>query len=348
MSLSHENINDLYSLGDEIMMYDDTINAVSRYGISKSSFLILKSSGLLSSTSFDAIALEGFNDNCEDIALESLIDKVKEKVAKWSAKALSFAKTTASKISNTLGNLLEKLKNISKNVIDKVFDKADAGKQYVKAHPYKTIALTIAAVLTVLGIGQFIIKGFPVFRNAAKIPQFMKTVGGMIAKVNYPLGKITTAFSKGGMVMKVSIGTGTFLTGVGTIAALGWTKDKVASVYREYSQIKVNSETITKGSMNLISNTARDGVSFVKGVYTGTRKGFDAGYYSDEDSSETKRVVAGATSMTITTFAVLLAAAAYVVYKLITGVVIGALKVICISLNALLGAKESKDDDEFL
>lgn len=341
-----DDIKQLEFLQDSILLQDNVINCISTHGVSKSSFLIMKSANLLTSTSLDFVSLESLDSSHNEIALESLLDKAKEKIATWSAKVLSFTKSAQLKITNLFNPLLNKLKEYSKKVIDKVFSKADGAKKYVKAHPYKTIAAAILAVLAVIGVGQFIIRGFPLFRNASRIPQFMSTVGRMISKIKYPLGKIATSYSKGGTVLKVTIASGGFITGAGTIAALGWTKDKVANLYREYSQIKVNSETLTSGSSNLIKNVATDGIAFVKGVYQGSMKGFDSGYYAAADEGGVRQVGSSVVGMTITTFAVIAASAAYIVYKLITGVVIGTLKVICITLNALLGSKDSQDDDD--
>lgn len=333
-------------LEDEIILQNNLINTISTNGLSKTAFSILINSSLLSNTSSLSIALESFDESSDIVAIESLAEKVKDNVAKWAAKALSFAKSSKDKIMSVFEDLYDKLKSRTKQVSSKVFDSAAESKKYAKAHPYKTISLAIAAAIAALAVGTLVINGFPVFKNAIKIPQFMKTVGSAIAKIKYPLGKITTAYKQGGTVIKLAIATGGVVAGIGTIAGLGWTKDKVVSTYNEYSKIKLNTETIVNGSTSLLKRTANAGIAFVKGIGSGISHGFNQGYYAGTDTPEPVRVLNGTLAMTFTTFCVLAASAVYLVYKLITGIVIGTLKVLCITLNALLGAKES--EDEFL
>lgn len=336
--------DDIDSLGDEILLYENIANVLQTHGMSRTTFSILKGLGLL--TSVSSIALESLNDDDTPVAIESLIDDVKTKLSKWSAKVVSFVTSTKDKFIDMFDSLMDKLKGSTNKAVSHFSENKDNAKKYVKAHPYKTIAVGLLAAAAALAVGAFVFKAFPMFSQAVKIPKFIQTVGTMISKIKYPFGKIAVAYSNGGTKMKVAIAAGGAAATMGTIGGLGWTKDKITEIYRDYSKTQINADTITKGSLEITKNIVKGTGTAVAKTVQGGASSFSQGYHFGTETKEPVRVLNGTVAMSFTAFSVIVASAMYAVWKLISGVVIGALKVTCVTIHALSNPKDSDDDDD--
>ncbi len=144
----------LVTLGDEIDQLESMHDTIKDHGLNASSYGILKSTNLLCGTSFDAIAVEnlaggGNDENQTQLALEGIVDTMKQKAAAWSARVIQQIKRIKNisfdSIKNKISATLTKLK--TKTI--------DLGKT-IKAHPYKSALAILGSIVSVAGILTYV------------------------------------------------------------------------------------------------------------------------------------------------------------------------------------------------
>jgi hypothetical protein len=101
-------------------------------------------SELMSTSSTEAITIE-FDSNY--LGLESIMTKIKETTAQWSAKILSMAKHIGDLITIGLKKVYDKIMDKLKALLDKI--KNNKLVKTIKAHPVKSVLLVIATIATI-------------------------------------------------------------------------------------------------------------------------------------------------------------------------------------------------------
>jgi hypothetical protein len=260
--------------------------AIDTLGMSKTSFAILKSSDLLSGTSLDALGTENFSTTPGDdpesqMAVEALLDKMKEKAGAWSARILNLT----TKISTTIVDLSKSLwSQISEKVSalnTKAWDKAHAVTQTMKAHPYKTVAAVAVAAAAAIGIIGFIMNGMSgAYANQSALKSFMYRIQDMVKGIKWPFGSVASdVIEQGGsfkFATKVTRATTVALESE-SVVKLGWTQSAVRAVSGQVGRFTT---TLTSSAskfggkvvdvLKMVNNNTGDGMA---GIVEGAVKG---------------------------------------------------------------------------
>jgi gas vesicle protein len=185
-------------LGRELMSIQGAMDAISAYGINPTSLHILKSSNLLTTASYQQIALESFptekEGGLESVkALEVLSDSFKEKAAQYSAKILSITTQAASKMWTIVEQIGSKISALIKDMGDKAREETKAVGREVKAHPVKTCVAVLAAVASVAAIMIYSASNLPGAGQSREVYKlFTSKINGMINKIPNPFGKVAS------------------------------------------------------------------------------------------------------------------------------------------------------------
>lgn len=244
-----DDIDRLYSdsvegdaLSDELNQLLDAAVAVERFGMNPTAFGLLQTTHLLSGTSLDALAMENFSyDKPEgdetSMALEALSDKIKDTVARWSAKIISVAKGVSDKIIHVIGGLWDTISDLTKSLTSKAWDTAKAGGRTIKAHPFKTVMAATVAVGAVAGLVALVASGSPgSFSNENALQSFMYSVQDHINKIGWPGGSIVPKMAENASKITITINPADVAKASGTAGDLGWTASAVKAVSGQLSK----------------------------------------------------------------------------------------------------------------
>jgi hypothetical protein len=341
-----EEFLEINNLGDELLTLSETCSAIKSYGLNQTTMSLMKTTGLLSGTSLEAIAIEsigthGSSDPETMMALESRVDKIKEKTPKMSAKIVSLFKKTGSGVSSIISSLWDKIKTAFKKAKDKVFSAADATKKYAKVHPYKTIALAVAALVAVVGLVTFTSGSLTTIKDTKSLVAFNKQLAGAITKIKWPFGKITTTLSKHGTKIAVAVANIGAIAGAATLLKLGWNKLSAENVMTHLENAEdalTNSwPTIQGKSLSILEDTT----TMAKGLTRAATTGYHASQGSNPDVPTSRKISFGITGALISTFIVGVISIVYTLYHLIRVIVIGVMKLCPATFNKLSGASDS-------
>lgn len=343
-------LNELEHLGSELSQYQDSVIALDQYGLNPTSFSILKTTGLLTGTALEALAVEsvGIHNGCDSetlIAIESLIDKAKEKTAEWAAKLITFFKEGPSKVIDHITDLYNRIKDKANTLKETLFSKANSAKLYVKAHPYKTVAMALAAAIIVIGIVTFTTRAIPTYKNASQLPAVLHKVDGMLDKVKWPFGKIVTTFNSAGTKMKIAIAGVTAVPAAMTVAHLGWSDLALSGAAGQASKLSTETTGVWPAFKRATVSVASTAYTMAKGIVQGGITGAKAGWYPIKQVQPSdlynpippllRLMVAGA-GMTLGAFSVAVVSITYLIYQLIKGIVVGTLNLLhgtCVALG---------------
>jgi ElaB/YqjD/DUF883 family membrane-anchored ribosome-binding protein len=325
----------------------DCIDSVKRYGINPTAAHMLRSAGLLSTTSPEAIAaLESLSYHDGDaaetaIACESLWETIKTKVTQWSSKVLNFFSGAKSKLTDRLHTLFDRLKAAGQKARAMLADGTAAATKQVKAHPYKTVALVVAAAVAALGIGAWAIGALPAFGEAASLTTFMSTLAGKVSAIKWPFGKIVATLTKSKLRIGLTIAAVGAAGAAAAIPVLGWNKMSAGEIVND-------ADRLVRGGVDIAGKLVSKAGSAVKAGWMAVRRGAHAivqsghqGYHQNEGLSEQRRMRYAGVNMTITTFGVVVAGVGYLLFKLFNTIVVGGLKLMYQTLRALTRADDA-------
>jgi ElaB/YqjD/DUF883 family membrane-anchored ribosome-binding protein len=237
------------SLVNEISMLAGAQDAIAAHGFNPTAAAIMQTTGLLSGTSLDTIALESINfTNGESdeskMALETLGDKIKEKGAQWAAKIVSVAKNTGDKIMGVLTPLYTKITGLISSAASASWDGAKAAGRTVKAHPYKTAAAVVAAVVAVAGVVAFASGAPAAGAKVDVLRKFSNDLLGKVRGVKWPFGSFGGKVADDGVLRLTfdpNAASREFLHS-GPVDKLGWTQTTVkvlgAQLTKAFDMIK--------------------------------------------------------------------------------------------------------------
>lgn len=190
-------------LDQELYQLLGAAQSLEAFGMNPTAFMIGQTTNLWAGTSLQALAVENFsyqgpNGVETEMALEALVDKIKDKMAMWSAKVLSFVRGVGDKITNILSGMWDALSTAGKDITAKAWDKAKVAGKTIKAHPYQTIAAVAAAAVAVAAIVAMVAAGQPgAFANESALQSFMYKMKDMITNIKWPFGKLTANVVEG-------------------------------------------------------------------------------------------------------------------------------------------------------
>lgn len=252
------------NLGQEMMKIENSIVAIEAYGINPSAMAILQTTGLLSDTVLEAVGIEslGYAGPKSDetaIALEALSDKADGKKTSWAAKIVSMATTVGSKVMGVLGSIWNKITGVVKSVSGFAWDKVKAGAAIVKAHPYKTIIVIVAAIAATAGIAAFVGANLPATmsatgatgKGAEALVKFSESVASKVNAIKWPFGKVAAEVTEKGS-MALTVTSNVAAPEATALAKTGWTAtvfNGVSSALgRAWNGIKGSGEALSAGA----------------------------------------------------------------------------------------------------
>lgn len=190
-------------LDQELYQLLSAAHSLETFGMNPTAFAIGQATNLWTGTSLQALAVENFSfqgphDAETAMAMEALTDKIKDKMAMWSAKVLNFVKNVGDNVTGILSGMWDKLSAASKDLTTKAWDKAKVAGKTIKAHPYKTIAAVAAAAVAVAAIVAMVAAGQPgAFANESALQSFMYKMKDMINGIKWPFGKLSANVVEG-------------------------------------------------------------------------------------------------------------------------------------------------------
>ena len=248
-------VDALDSLEQELVNMAVAHDYLQCFGLTPANYSFLTAVQLLASTSVGTIAMEslstneGIDENTQ-IACEALSASIKEKAAAWGAKILSFANKAATSIMRAFTPIITKIASAGTTLGNATWDAAGAAGRTIKAHPYKTIMITLAAVAAVVGVVMIVSSGLPIgtVTNGA-LRSFVDKFNSLVQKVKMPGVKLLNKALPGADVSIAQIQSVETIAPVSdSVGALGWTKNAVkaigAQVSANYKKIATSVKTI--------------------------------------------------------------------------------------------------------
>lgn len=227
--------------------------AVRNFGMNRTALQIMCSAGLMSTTALGSMGLESMNDNTmsakdSQIATEALGEMVKQKAAEWAAKVIAFFSKAIKKVTELVGSLWTKISDSAKVLGEKTWDGAVAAKNYVKAHPYKTILMVLAAAAVVVGIVGFVTGSAPgVGCTRAALASFMNKIRTMASGIKLPFGKVVTDTVGDGDIVQMALkNMGPNVPVEGSLGVLGWTKASFEAITKQSKHLWESFGTVIK------------------------------------------------------------------------------------------------------
>lgn len=329
-------------LGDTVTMYNEletlssSVTVIENFGVTKSSFLVMKTLGLLSSTGLESFA---FNDNqelpSEEVVLESLTDKIKETGAKWGAKILSVITGFGEKVMGLLTPIWNKMESYFKSISNTAIEKANELKDTIKAHPYGTLITVAGAIVAVAAVAAVIAAGMPgAYANESALSSFIYKVRDTVSKIKMPFTKITTEAVLDGKNMSFVIEEAAGQTTVipQGIKKLGYTRTAINALFSlmksGYDKLKAAVFLVGKTILEVYGRYA----DFLKKTGTFAKK-----KVVEKTGSKYAGIGAGLIASGI--MASVINNMISIVYKLIKQVVIKAYQMISSTLRSIFGSK---------
>jgi hypothetical protein len=253
MSLSETSQwNEIEQLEVSIHQLTNCANLVSFHGINASALGILKAHNLLTGSSLEVVALESVRREDTIVAVESLSESTKTKVAEWSAKVLSFIKNTFNKTVDFVSTLRAKITASAKTIGDKSVELLDKGVAYAKAHPYKTILGVLAAAALTVAVIRFASMSAPgVDCKGSQLKAYFDKIKTMTKSIQSPFTKVSKV--QGGedaVTSSIIEFTNNALSNTPAspqkLSALGWTKANFTNTVKQIEGLFDSFTTVMK------------------------------------------------------------------------------------------------------
>ena len=273
-----EEIQGVESLGNEIEHLANLAYAIETYGISPALMQFADRDGLLSSTFIQIPATESMlgayrpDSPTSTTALEGLTLALESKVSEWAAKAGGAAKSMAVKAGGLIKRAIVGAANLAKWVGSKTWDAAKATGRTIKAHPYKTIAIVLAAIAAVAGVIA-LCWTFPT--QASAVGAWFGKIKSACAAIKWPFGKVEVEMLKISGPSDAINGTFKWVAPeaadsgiissqvVGKIGALGWTRNAAVSAARSLGSVLGRVGTAVAGTGSKISSAGSTAAAYV-------------------------------------------------------------------------------------
>ena len=192
-----EDGEEVEALNDQLALLEDTHGAVESFGIDPLGFMLLTRMGLMTGTAMESMAIESFAPEQAaggeaEVALEAIVEKIKETAKAIGEKIVNIAKTGAEKIKSALEGSWEKVKSLVTRAANATWDATKAAGAYVKAHPFQTILTVVGVIIAVAGGLTFFGASFPA--AGSKLSVFNSWNAKFAEKMNaasmkWPFGK---------------------------------------------------------------------------------------------------------------------------------------------------------------
>lgn len=235
--------NEIEQLEVSIHQLTSCANLISFHGLNNSSLALLKANHLLCDTSLSSLGLESFTTANTQIAVESMTEAAKTKIAEWSAKVLSFIKNMANKTTDFVSSLRANIVAKSKVLLETSGEVLDKGVAYAKAHPYKTVFGALAAAALVIGVIKFASVSAPgVDCTGSQLKSYFDRIKTMTKGIKSPFSKVASVTGTDQEITSSLIKfTDTALKGapdsVEKLSVLGWTKTNISSIVTQIESL---------------------------------------------------------------------------------------------------------------
>ena len=209
---------------DELSGLINLLSVVDQYGVDSTSSYIIARSPLLTSTSSLTIALETLNHSeFTELALESIVSSIHDKVSKMSAHLIHVFKECGNALSKEINDLCDRINSTSKKIAHYLSNTSKSTLAKIKAHPFKTVLIVIATIGALVTVGYFInqaISGPTLDSNSAT--KLADKVKEMVKKIKWPFrGENITEAAE-----------------AGTTTELGWIRSSVNEVSSKVASLK--------------------------------------------------------------------------------------------------------------
>lgn len=231
--------DDIHYLEQDICTLNSISDTIKQYGFNQASAVLLTKFSLMTGVSAITFGLESDSSADQIIALEALETEAKEKSAKWSARILGFFKDGSTFIVDKIKSLWNSLKDKAELLTAKAWDTTKATGEVIKAHPYKTILVALAAAAAVFGVVAFVGTSLPVgVVTNGQMHAFMLRLQTMYHRIKLPFGKITTEVVSDGRLIFATVENGSILPATPkTASGLGWTTSAAKAAYAQAGKI---------------------------------------------------------------------------------------------------------------
>jgi hypothetical protein len=261
-------------LGDQIEQdIDQLLNsaiAIESFGMNKTTYVLLQKFGLLAGTSLDALGVESFgrtngDDPESQMAVESLLDTMKEKAGAWSNRVIGLAKTVSDKVVALIDSMWAGISTNVKALGSKTWDATKTAGRTMKAHPYKTVAGAAVAAVAAVGIIALVMNGMSgACANESALKTFLNRISGMVKDIKWPFGKIASEVVEHKSATSVSykltttvVKSAQTIAEEGAVAELGWTQSAVKAIGGSMSKLTNTVSTVGRTVGTKVVDTAK-------------------------------------------------------------------------------------------
>jgi ElaB/YqjD/DUF883 family membrane-anchored ribosome-binding protein len=266
-----KNHSEIEAMSSTIQQLMDSSSALEQFGIDRTSVMILRATDLLAGTSFDAIAMESMNVHTNHkeatvLAIESLDEKASDTTTKWSTRILTSIKETSGKVLAILSPIFTKISSAARTISHKVWDVTKAAGRTIKAHPFKTILVVLAAITAAAGIVVYFGGNLPLPNSTKEsVEVFRNKITSMASNIKWPFVRSAPTISpvtpsSSGWTSQILVNgkwvdSGEAIAGLkagpsNTASNLGWTKSTIETVRVHTDQVWSK----LKGGLGALSN----------------------------------------------------------------------------------------------
>lgn len=335
--------SEVLCLQNELQHLTTARDAIREHGSNPTAIALMRASGLLSGTSLDAIAIETFTQDSVDgietlTALESLDASIDEKKASWSAKIISTVKSFSVKILQVIEPIWNKISELFGKLTSKTWDATKSVGRAIKAHPYKTIMVTVVAIASVAGILAYCGSFLPGSNHGwAALGKFDTKLGELAKKIKLPFGgKVDVIGGTAKNLNHIDVVFAPRNAGSIPIAESGWTQAAAKTCYTQLSSamnsIKGGIGSFSSRALKVFSeHTATVGHAVVGTVERGFKSvgGIVYDHTGSKTAASAAQMVAGSVFFwgAVNIF--------HKIWRLIKKIVLGGLRLIMSSVRAL-------------
>lgn len=276
----NSDIHEVLTIESDIMKLCSTLDIIEHHGAPISAVKILCATNLLNTAS--RIALEALDEGEfgleADKTKQSIIDTIKEKAAQWSLKVISFFKNKSASFFGKINSLLDKFKKAMSLAKDKISVKANSTKVYVKAHPYKTVAMALSACVAVMGLIAFTGRMLPTVSSSKAMIQFTNTFKNKVAEIRWPFGEVSAKVISGGKKVALAVAAVGAVGGLGKLVQLGWSNVTAEQLDKGLEKVCGGLEKTWMTLAPKVSTIGNTVIDLTKNTFKAGIGGFNIGY----------------------------------------------------------------------